>query len=70
MALGHIANANVIVQLNHPLQKEATEAHTVSGLKHNLLSINRLTKSGHKAQLKDVKVSFFNANGDHHEAEH
>ena len=64
MALGNVARARNVVHLNLPLHEEATEAHTVQGLKHNLLSVNRLTKSGYTAEFNGDRVSFFNAHGD------
>ena len=51
MALGNVARARDVVQLDLPLRDEATEAHTVQGLKHNLLSISRLTDSGYEAEF-------------------
>ena len=65
MALGNVARACDVVHLDLPLRKEATEAHTVQGLKHNLLSANRLTKSGYTMECNGDKVSFFNAHGNH-----
>ena len=51
MALGNVARARDVVQLDLPLRDKATEAHTVQGLQHNLLSISRLTDSGYEAEF-------------------
>ena len=64
MALGNVARACDIVHLDLPLREEATEAHTVQGLKHNLLSVNVLTKSGYTMKFNGDRVSFFDAHGD------
>ena len=64
MALGNITRAQDVVQLDLPLRDEATEAHTVQGLQHNLLSISRLTDSGYEAEFNRDRVSFFDAHGD------
>ena len=64
MALGNVARARDVVHLDLLLRKEATEAHTVQGLKHNLISVNRLTKSGYTAEFNGDRVSFFDAHGD------
>jgi len=70
MTLGHVANATNIAHLNLPLQKEAAEAHTVPGLKHNLLSMNRLAKAGYEAQFNGDIVKFYDVNGDQQDVTH
>ena len=63
MALGHVANAADVVHLNLPLREEATEAHTVPGLRHNLLSMNKLAKAGYEAKFSGDNVQFYDARG-------
>ena len=63
MALGHVAKATDVVHLNLPLRREATEAHIVLGLMHNLLSMNKLAKAGYEAHFKDDTVKFYDTRG-------
>ena len=47
MALRQSSAAEDVVELNLPLRKEATKAHTVKGITHNLYSINKLVMAGY-----------------------
>ena len=57
MALGDIAPENDVVHLNLPLRQEATEAHTVPGIKHNLLSNNKLANRNYISIFDGDKLS-------------
>ena len=70
MALGHVIRAHNVVHFNLPLREGATEAHTVSGLKHNLLSMYKLAVAGYTAQFVQDKVRLFEAHGDHRVTPH
>ncbi len=63
MAPGNIVPAHNVVNFNLFLYKEATEAHTVPGLKLKLLCINRLVVVDYIVHFKDGKVRFFGTNG-------
>ena len=41
------------------------EVHTVKGLKHNLISMNKLVATGYTTQFVQDKVRLFGAHGDH-----
>ena len=62
MALGNIAPGNDVVHLNLPLWREATEAHTVPGIKHNLLSINKLADENYISIFDGDKLSIYDRN--------
>ena len=57
MALVDIAPGNDVVHLNLPLRQEATEAHTVPGIKHNLLINNKLANEKYISIFDGDKLS-------------
>ena len=61
MALCNIAPGNAIVNINLPLRQAATEAHTVPGIKHNLLSINKLSSEKYISIFDGNKFSIYDA---------
>ena len=63
MALGNLAPASEVLHLNLPLQKEALKAHTVKGIKHNLLSVNKLAAAGYRAEFERNTVKFYDTYG-------
>ena len=61
MALGNIAPGNDVVHLNLTLRWEATKAHTVPGIKHNPLSINKLADKKYISSFNGDKLSIYDA---------
>ena len=59
MAFGQTSAAEDVVELNLPLQKEATEAHTVKGITNNLYSINKLVMAGYIPISGKEQVSIY-----------
>ena len=49
MALGHVTQACNVVHFDFLLRQEATEAHIMPGLKHNLLNMNKVAVAGYTA---------------------
>ena len=57
MVLGNIAPGNDVVHLNLLLRQEAMETHNVPGIKHNLLSINKLADEKYISIFDGDKLS-------------
>ena len=62
IALGNVVPADDIVRLNIPLREAAREAHTVSGITNNLLSINKLADKNYISVFDGDKLIIYDAN--------